>query len=117
MTAASDNTFHIMVRADCEATGHSVADPALGRRAVQGMADICAAFSIPLTLYVIPTDLEADASLYRDALPRPATKSVFTSTRPIRAGANFSACTVLTISVRSSVTPPTVSRRSWVVVP
>lgn len=56
----------MIIRSDCEATGHAIGDPALGERAVRGLADIAAEHGALLTLLVIPTDLEAAPDLYRE---------------------------------------------------
>lgn len=58
--------FHLILGADCEATQHAINDPALGQRAVQGLRDVAERESLKLTLFVIPTDLEASPTLYRD---------------------------------------------------
>ncbi len=62
-----DNQFFVSVRADCEATAHAVKNPALGERSVRGLLDVLKREGLKGTLYVIPTDLEASAGLYREA--------------------------------------------------
>jgi len=58
--------FFLLVRADCEATGHAIADAALGERATRGLAEIAVRSGLKTTLLVIPTDLEASPALYRE---------------------------------------------------
>ena len=62
----SDSIFYLGLRVDCEATAHAINDAALGERAVRALADIAQTEAIGLTLYVIPTDLEASGAMYRD---------------------------------------------------
>lgn len=59
-------TIHFTVQIDCEATQHSIRDPALGERAVRGLAEILAETGMKGSFLVIPSDLEAHASLYRE---------------------------------------------------
>jgi peptidoglycan/xylan/chitin deacetylase (PgdA/CDA1 family) len=61
----SKSEFSLIVRADCEATGHAVADAKLGERATSGLVEITTKAGLSATLLVIPTDLEASSSLYR----------------------------------------------------
>jgi len=61
----NEKDFFLVVRADCEATGHAVADAQLGERATRGFVDIAVEAGMLATLLVIPTDLEASAALYR----------------------------------------------------
>ena len=61
-----DLEFHLIVRADCEATQHAINDAALGERSARGLAEIAAAEGLRTTLLVIPTDLEASPALYRE---------------------------------------------------
>ena len=56
--------FNIQV--DCECTQRSIAAPALGERALQGVREICAASGWKATFVVIPSDMRAHAARYRD---------------------------------------------------
>ena len=58
--------FRLIVRADCEATGHAINDAALGERSARGLAEIASSEGLRTTLLVIPTDLEASPALYRE---------------------------------------------------
>jgi len=62
------NDFYLLISVDCEATQHSIRDPQLGQRAVNGVLEILAAEDLLATFFVIPTDLEADPKLYKQAL-------------------------------------------------
>jgi len=62
----TDLEFRLIVRADCEATGHAIGDAALGERATRGLAEIVTAADLLMTFLVIPTDLEASPDLYRE---------------------------------------------------
>ena len=55
--------FNLQV--DCEATQHSIRDPALGRRAILGLAEVLAETGMKATFVVIPTDMRAHSRLYR----------------------------------------------------
>jgi hypothetical protein len=50
---------------DCESTQHSLRNAALGERASRGLGDLLTEFGLKGTFFVIPTDLEAHARLYR----------------------------------------------------
>ncbi len=67
---SDSTTFHLICKADCEATGHSVNDAALGERATTGYLDILEGEGLLATLFVIPTDLEASPKLYQQAAER-----------------------------------------------
>ena len=56
--------FNIQV--DCESTQRSIADPALGERAIRGMGEICGVEGLKATFVVIPTDMEAHGPIYRE---------------------------------------------------
>lgn len=56
--------FHLQV--DCESTQRSVADPALGERALRGLGGVLARTGMKGTFVVIPSDIRAHAPLYRD---------------------------------------------------
>ncbi|MCC7350874.1 MAG: polysaccharide deacetylase family protein [Phycisphaerales bacterium] len=60
------DSLYFMLQIDCESTQASVNDPALGRRASEGFARCLEANRLLGTFYVIPTDIEAHADLYRD---------------------------------------------------
>ena len=62
------NGFYLLISVDCEATQHSICDPKLGQRAVNGVLEILSAEDLLATFFVIPTDLEASPELYRQAL-------------------------------------------------
>ena len=62
----ADTEFTLIVRADCEATGHAIADAALGERATRGLVEIAAEAGLKTTMLVIPTDIEAGPALYRE---------------------------------------------------
>lgn len=55
-------TFQI----DCEATQRSIADPALGERAIRGLGEILGETGLKGTFVAIPPDLRAHAPVYRD---------------------------------------------------
>jgi len=59
--------LYLLMSADCEATGHSVDDAALGERETRGLLEIAAQEGMRVTLFVIPGDLEASPTLYREA--------------------------------------------------
>lgn len=56
----------LLIACDCEATGHAIADAKLGQRATRGLAELAAAQRLKLTMFVLPTDLEAHGALYRE---------------------------------------------------
>ncbi|MEW6755789.1 MAG: polysaccharide deacetylase family protein [Candidatus Latescibacterota bacterium] len=56
--------FNLQV--DCEATQRSIGDAALGERAIRGVAEVCAAQSLPATFVVIPGDMQVHAPIYRE---------------------------------------------------
>ncbi len=60
--------FNLLIGCDCEATQHAVRNPGLGERAVRGLMDVTEKEGLKLTLFVIPTDLEASPALYRQAV-------------------------------------------------
>ena len=65
----SDNqTAYLLFSADCESTAHAVQDAALGERNVRGLQQILAAAEARGTFFVIPTDMEAGAAMYRDLI-------------------------------------------------
>jgi len=55
------------IATDCEATQKSVNDAALGERATSGLLEILGGEKLLGTFFVIPSDLEAHARLYRRA--------------------------------------------------
>ena len=57
--------LYLLIRTDCEATGHSIGDAGLGEWAVRGLLEILESRELLGTFYVVPGDLEAGASLYR----------------------------------------------------
>ena len=59
--------LYVGVAIDCEATQPAIQDKALGERAVRGVVGICEHDARPGTLFVIPTDFEASAEVYREA--------------------------------------------------
>ena len=56
--------FNIQV--DCESTQHSLQNPGLGERAIRGLGEILAETLQKASFLVIPSDLRAHASLYRE---------------------------------------------------
>ncbi len=60
----ADIYFNIQV--DCEATQHSVNDPALGERAIRGLGDIMHETGMKGTFVVIPSDIRVHADIYRE---------------------------------------------------
>ena len=49
----NEKDFYLMVGADCEATGHAVADAQLGERATRGFVDIAVEAGMLATLLAI----------------------------------------------------------------
>jgi hypothetical protein len=66
MSVAGPSPLWVVFGIDCESTQPAVRDAALGERASRGFADVLEAHGFQGTFYVIPTDLEAHASLYRN---------------------------------------------------
>jgi len=64
MSHNTDIWFNVQV--DCEATQHSVNDPALGERAIRGLGEIFADSGMKGTFVVIPSDLAVHAAIYKD---------------------------------------------------
>ena len=64
------DTIYFVLRIDCEATQPAVDDPALGERAVRGLAEIMENAGGRMSFAVIPTDLEAHSALYHDLMKR-----------------------------------------------
>ena len=60
-----DENIYYAAVIDCEATQHAVDDASLGERASQAFGEILLANGAVGTYFVIPTDLEAHAALYR----------------------------------------------------
>jgi len=54
------------IQVDCEATQHSINDPALGERALAGLAEILGSTGTKATFVVIPSDIRVHHSIYRD---------------------------------------------------
>jgi len=61
----SERDFYCAFQIDCEATQHAIGDVQLGERGSRGFAEILEGENMLGTFYVIPTDLEASANLYR----------------------------------------------------
>ena len=57
--------IYFTLQVDCEATQHSLRNPALGARAIRGLGDLCAETGIRATFQVIPSDMQVHAKLYR----------------------------------------------------
>src|SRR5262245_23741252 len=55
---------------DCEATQPAVKNPQLGERAARGFAEILESRNMRGTFHVIPSDLEASGSAYRELSQR-----------------------------------------------
>jgi peptidoglycan/xylan/chitin deacetylase (PgdA/CDA1 family) len=62
--------FLLLIMADCEATQHSLRDPALGERSVRGLLELASQEAVHLTLFATPGDLAASPALYREAAGR-----------------------------------------------
>jgi peptidoglycan/xylan/chitin deacetylase (PgdA/CDA1 family) len=54
------------LQVDCEATQHAVRDPSLAERAIRGLGDVFGETGTKGTFLVIPGDIEAHASAYRE---------------------------------------------------
>lgn len=52
------------IQVDCESTQRAIQNPALGERALRGLADVMAATGTKGTFFVIPRDLEVHAPIY-----------------------------------------------------
>ena len=65
MTKTKD-TVRFCLSVDCEATQPALQDIPLGQRAVSAIAELAEVRAWPVTFLVIPTDIEASASLYKD---------------------------------------------------
>lgn len=59
--------FYFLIRTDCEATAQAVQDSNLGERSVRGLLDIYSRENLLGTFYVIPGDLQASPSMYKEA--------------------------------------------------
>ena len=62
----SEPDISLLLACDCEATGHAIGDAKLGERATRGLSELAASQLLKLTMFVLPTDLEAHAALYRE---------------------------------------------------
>lgn len=62
---ATKPIMRFTLQIDCEATQHSLRNPALGERAIRGLGDICARENIRATFQVIPSDMKAHFRIYR----------------------------------------------------
>jgi len=60
------NPLLFAIQVDCESTQHAVNDPALGERAIRGLGEVFDETGTIGTFMVIPGDLEAHASIYRE---------------------------------------------------
>ena len=58
--------FIFTLQVDCESTQRTIANPALGERAVRGLAEVLAQAGLKATFVVIPPDLRAHAAVYRE---------------------------------------------------
>jgi hypothetical protein len=59
-------TLRFNIQVDCESTQRSIANPALGERAVRGLGEVFGEAGIRATFVVLPSDMAVHASLYRD---------------------------------------------------
>ena len=59
-------SIYFNIQIDCESTQHSIQAPDLGERAIRGLTDILAQTGTKATFAVIPKDIRAHASIYRD---------------------------------------------------
>ena len=57
--------FYFNLQVDCEATHPAVANPALGERAILGLAELLAREGLKATFVVVPSDMEVHAAQYR----------------------------------------------------
>lgn len=69
MTSAED-VVYFNLATDCEATQPAVADAALGERATRGLVEVLDREGWPGTFFVIPTDIEAHGTLYKQLRER-----------------------------------------------
>jgi peptidoglycan/xylan/chitin deacetylase (PgdA/CDA1 family) len=58
--------LHFGLFVDCESTQPAINDPGLGLRADRGIADVLESRNLRGTFHVLPTEAEANASLYRE---------------------------------------------------
>lgn len=66
----NEKIFYVNWSIDCEATQHSVSDPALGARGAEGFAVILDSYGLLGNFFVIPGDAESNPSLYRSIRER-----------------------------------------------
>lgn len=66
MSVEMDNVLHFGLFVDCESTQRSIRDPALGRRADEGVAAVLEEHGFFGTFHLLPGDAEANAGLYRE---------------------------------------------------
>lgn len=64
MSNTTDIWFNVQV--DCEATQHSINDPALGERAIRGLGQVLAETGMKGTFVVIPPDIKVHAHIYKE---------------------------------------------------
>ena len=67
MVDVNEATFHILLRVDCEASSRPIQDLAMGERSVRGLMARCEQEDLRCSFAVIPSDLEAQPQLYREA--------------------------------------------------
>lgn len=60
------NKLHFTIKIDCESTQPAIQDAELGRRSIQGFADVLEAADCKGTCYCIPSEVEANGDVYRD---------------------------------------------------
>ena len=58
--------IYFNLQVDCEALQHSINDAALGERAIRGLGGILAETNTKATFVVIPADIRAHASIYKE---------------------------------------------------
>lgn len=61
-----DKRLYFSLQIDCESTQSSIDDPDLGRRAVLGISDLLLKEGLKATYVVIPKDLQASGSVYKE---------------------------------------------------
>jgi peptidoglycan/xylan/chitin deacetylase (PgdA/CDA1 family) len=58
--------IYFTLQVDCESTQRTIDNPALGERAIHGLAEILSQASLKATFVVIPSDLNVHAAVYRE---------------------------------------------------
>lgn len=58
--------LYFSIQIDCESTQHALKNPALGERAIRGLGEMFAETGTKGTFFVIPGDIEAHATIYKE---------------------------------------------------